>query len=119
MLFSNVAAWIHVGCCEQASEKQVADVPGRCCQHSCSAANANDGPADDSPDGGPAPASEHDSDSCHVCQTFHVSRHAVVATGDAILWTTAATGHLRLERDDAPCEDLYRTELSVRGPPSV
>lgn len=150
LLLSNVAAWVHVGCCETpadqptsawAAEAQVDPVQGIagkgiagkaavesascCCKRSCAAPSSTVAAPVATPDdsagqpGAPSHEHEHDSDTCHVCQTFHASRHAVVVTGDAFVWMTATITRLRCHGDEEARVDLYRTELSVRGPPSV
>ena len=125
LLFGNVAGWVHVGC-HGSGHHRVAPqsepaAHSCCCHHHCAAPTAKDegSKGSDSESDDSAPADEHDSDHCSVCQGFFASRHSAILIGDVIVWTPAFTGRLSFERDDALVKPIFLSGLSVRGPPSV
>ncbi|WP_417750193.1 hypothetical protein [Rosistilla oblonga] len=118
LLLSNVAGWLHVGCChpsDLASADPAAAATHACgCQHHC-----HSGPTDEESDPDSDAPPEHDSDRCSVCQSFFASRFAAIANADTIVWTPLATERLRFRRDVVSIESLSLNGLSVRGPPSA
>ena len=143
LLLGNVAGWVHVGglhsCCSHPAAQISADTMDRApqatlsahagdrsadhCHHRCCHhATDKSGPSDPSGDGASksansTPPTQHDSDSCSVCQNFFSTRQAVV------LWTTVAAGltiavsHDVVLADDVFVSDTLLSRHWVRGPP--
>ncbi len=125
MLLSNVAGWVHVSCCHETADRSVASHSSEtaavsCCSHChCeSERQTKAAPADDSstPQGESVP---HDSESCHVCQNLFTSRHAILASSPTAVWEPLVICRVRPELDDVSVESIFRSGVSVRGPPNA
>lgn len=141
LLIGNVAGWVHVGCSSHGAAGQTAGCcsPGlttdsqtlakkgrvnACCQHgACSASTAAKAQHEDTAaqqtDPPEAPAEEHDSDCCSICQNFFESRQAVVLASDVAYVELLVTGHEVVLVDDVFAPNPLLRRHTVRGPPSV
>ncbi|WP_146516059.1 hypothetical protein [Rubripirellula amarantea] len=125
LLLSNVAGWVHVGCCDAspdssvASEQSEATTASCCCHSHCHSRQ----PTDTTPPGEssttPQDSVPHDSDSCHVCQNLFAFRHAILTTSPTMVWEPLAIPSERPELDEVSFEPIFLSGLSGRGPPSV
>lgn len=125
MLLSNVAGWMHVGCCDptthdsnvsRGSQPAAVSCCGHC--HCDLGRQSSEAPTDDSS----TPKREsvpHDSESCPVCQNLFASRHAILAAGPTAIWEPLAIGRVHPELHDVSIAPVFLSGLSVRGPPNA
>ncbi|WP_044304022.1 hypothetical protein [Rhodopirellula sallentina] len=138
LLTSNVAGWLHVGCCgpesscgtiqhsvgeAQSSGGATAEL-SCCCHHHChGAATASNGPSSDVPNSETpsqdAPSHEHDPDTCSICQNFYLSRHAMAMLAVFVTATIEPTPRGIAPVEDFTLSSIERSGPPVRGPPSA
>ncbi len=121
MLLSNVAGWVHVGCCHKTPDSSVAGHVSEpaavsCCGHCyCDAGRqSEEAPGEDS-----APQREsvpHDSESCHVCQNLFAFRHAILTSSPTAVRGSLTICRAQPELDDVSVDLVYLSGLSVRDP---
>ncbi|EMI40753.1 signal peptide protein [Rhodopirellula sp. SWK7] len=125
MLLSNVAGWMHVGCCDAESGNSGANhasvtAQASCCSHChCHAGHQSSGSAADDSSNPDQESTPHDSESCHVCQNLFASRHAVLTSSATVVWEPLAIDWLRPELCEVSIEPVFLSGLSIRGPPNV
>ncbi|MGB1925511.1 MAG: hypothetical protein ACPHL6_03220 [Rubripirellula sp.] len=131
LLLSNVAGWVHLGCVETAQnchtldsakvEQQVTAGDG-CCHHhhgqphSSESSSASDRESHPS-DHGHSP--DHDSQQCHICQSFLTLRQAVsLPVVEANTVETPSTRILVYSSAERAVSAIGNS-ISVRGPPKA
>ena len=147
LLTSNVIGWMHVGChsaaggahaslgehahgeafaasahhCCHHHSHTTASGPERLCSPASSGENSAAGGASSTPLSFPGSDGDrdHDSDSCHICQDFLVTRQAIVLAESPSVERAVITGVQRPRHDSIVPERALGSGLSVRGPPRV
>ena len=114
LLCSNVAGWVHVGCCTPTDQSEVAVAQNCCCRHRCERVDTSEKNS-----GEQQLPQEHDPSTCSVCQNFFASRDAVPTVGNEFIWVIASTTRNCVAPDHFVVRESFQNSPSLRGPPRV